>query len=146
MQPSRDEQQPDANHCCSCNAQVAGQVVLEAGNDPASATPFSLPQRTFSRSIIIYNMLAAPPGDGAISLCMLFAALKQQTNMRGLSSLEGICEADHQGGRARGGDKERTPAKNGEVTRIIKALAEGDHEPGQQLRRPANAQIRWCHV
>ena len=66
--------------------------------------------------------------------------------MRGLSFLEGICEADHQGGRAKGGDKERTPAKNGEVTSIIKALAEGDHEPGQQLRRPATTRIRWWRV
>ena len=79
MQPSRDEQQPDADHCCSCNAQVVGQVVLEAGYDPASATPFSLPQRTSFHLIVICNMLAAPPGDGATSLYMLSAALKQQT-------------------------------------------------------------------
>ena len=30
-----------------------------------------------------------------------------------------------------------TPAKYGEVTSIIKALAEGNHEPGQQLSCPA---------
>ncbi len=32
-----------------------------------------------------------------------------------------------------------SPAKDGEVTGIIKALAEGDHEPGQQLGCPALA-------
>ena len=94
--------------------------MLEAGYDPAPAILVSMSSHCRLPAALMQD-------DQHVS--------KSHQHMKGLHMRDNIRE----GCWVRSGESCGSPAKNGEVTRVIKALAEGDHEPSQQLGCPATA-------